>query len=560
MAPLTWRNVDAPNMSGSAALMESAQNSFTNAMDLLTKNADRAAAQRRQTASQQALAGLAGIQNPNEVANYISGLDASQLSPEALEVMMRQPEVLLDRQRQQLGLDEIRGDIGWKENSREGILNSAAARLEARRQAGAEGDLRQAYDTLSGLSGHALLAALQDTGGLESSTADWQSRRGTETAYNDNRHKLAVSNSARDYVYGNLYQNANNAEEAKLRARQEIDDPELLQTVESMIDGSGDERFQIRDENIEDVFKSDASMSELANRITNDHDTINLDITNRIQSNPLTSFAAAKATFEGLLEDGSPGDIAAALEKSGISSAGIGWDGINQDFDDIIQELGKTGIKVDRKDVAVASMETARTSGIAFNDNLKNNKKAIADLLRSTKDFSAMRLANNDLQQFESFNSILENNAAEIENLRTRHHVEMSKGQTDRADRTKAAIEELLQESRSKIEDYIDKRTKSNDEPEEGNTDSSGRESSPRVGVGPDMNTYNQALQNAAANAAKIRNSRAEYERNRQPVAIPLPYGGVSMEYPPIDSGVSVGVPTPAVPNLVNDLLRRWGQ
>ena len=207
MAVLTWKNVDAPNLNGAGALIAGAIDSFNAAMDNLRVSAERAAAQRRSGYSSRALAGLAEVQNAEDVGGYIQGLNAEELTPEALSVMMQQPGVLLERAAKQVAIDDARGDLQYEQDTRAGALQAAAARAEAQRLS-VLGDRQGSLDILQGLDGYAALSALDDFGSIASNYGQFQTQRQNEYNFGrkvdeDNARKrgMAVADQLANQVF-----------------------------------------------------------------------------------------------------------------------------------------------------------------------------------------------------------------------------------------------------------------------------------------------------------------------------------------------------------------------
>ena len=107
MAPLTWRNVDAPNLSGAAAITESSSKAWGDAMGIMGDMMAKRREQRIGAASAAALAGASGITDPVAFAEYMKTVDATQVSPEALGMLMGRPQELVELRGAELSNENV---------------------------------------------------------------------------------------------------------------------------------------------------------------------------------------------------------------------------------------------------------------------------------------------------------------------------------------------------------------------------------------------------------------------------------------------------------------------
>lgn len=456
MAVLTWRNVDAPNLNGAGALIEGATNSFNAAMDNLRVNAERAAAQRRSGYSSRALAGLAGIQNAEDVGSYIQSLNAEELTPEALTVMMQQPGVLLERAAKQVALEDARGDLQHEQATRAGALQSAAARAEAYRLA-AGGDFQGSLDKLQGLSGYAALSAMDDFGPVSSMYSNYQNQRSADYNFG----KKVDEDNAREQgelIADELLDKVYDRKEAEklIIANKELS-PQVQRAALTALNNFTDEQIQRKEEGDMGLFDPSVfpDLTAAATDNARDAEFVNADIRNRRMAEPLVAFHdSLKAIQEG---SGDPTKgkqtVSDLLEARGIDAKTnmIGWGGPNQLISNIKADLEKEGIRVSDEEIVAAIDTTARVSSIPFVDALRNDTDATKEILRRAKDPEEMAKVLDEANKYETITTKLSDLDAKIARANDQFTVYAGKGQTDKAIKAREAAEKLLAEQRKII-------------------------------------------------------------------------------------------------------------
>ena len=457
--PLTWKNVDAPSLAGTGDLLAGAQSSFANAMATLQAGAEAAAAQRRQRYSAKALQGLAGVQDPNAVAGYLSSLNAEDLTPEVMAIAMKQPDVLLERQKFGLGLEEAKGDLQFKVNSREGAL-AAMDNLMAMRNASMRGDTEGALQQQEGITNpfelQAIMGANED---IYQNATDFRTTRDANKTYADNLEAEQRTDRLRTNFYENLLPNANSKDEA-IRTFMDSDaSPEDKQAFEAMMADRTDEEFQRIDPTTTTIFEQSPVLNEAAVQNESTQNWLNTVITDKVEANPITRFETfSRKLSEATNDDGSQKTAVDKLQEVfGIEAPGlIGWDGMNQQIEDIKDRAQAAGLSVDENDVIAAIRENQTTSGIAFVDTQVFNTDGVFETLKSVKDPTLSRASLAELDNFDRFNERLTTIGTKLESLSAQERVERGKGQTTRAAETAKAIAELLDQQTTLMETFME--------------------------------------------------------------------------------------------------------
>lgn len=461
MAVLTWKNVDAPNLNEAGALIAGATDSFNAAMDNLRVNAERAAAQRRSGYSSRALAGLAGVQNAEDVGGYIQGLNAEELTPEALSVMMQQPGVLLERAAQQTALEDTRGDLQHEQDTRAGALQAAAARAEAQRLS-VLGDRQGALDILQGLEGYAALSAMDDFGSIGSNYGQFQTQRQNEYSFG----KKVDEDNARERGMSVADQLANEvfdrAEGERLIMADETLTPQEQRAALNAWNDLSDAQIQRKVEGDMGLFDPSVfpNLTTAANDNARDAEFINADIRNRRQAEPLVAFQdSLKAIQEG---SGDPTKgkqtVSDMLEARGIDAKTnmIGFGGPNQLISNIKADLEKEGILVSDEEIVAAIDTTATVSVVPFVDSLRNDTDATKEILRRAKDPEEMAKVLDEANKYETITTKLSDLDAKIARANDQFTVYAGKGQTDKAIKAREAAEKLLEDQRKIISSHQD--------------------------------------------------------------------------------------------------------
>lgn len=458
MAVLTWKNVDAPNLNEAGALIAGATDSFNAAMDNLRVNAERAAAQRRSGYSSRALAGLAGVQNAEDVGGYIQGLNAEELTPEALSVMMQQPGVLLERAAQQTALEDSRGDLQYEQDTRAGALQAAAARAEAQRLS-VLGDRQGALDILQGLDGYAALSALDDFGSIGSNYGQFQTQRENEYSFG----KKVDEDNARERGMSIADQLANQvfdrAEGERLIMADETLTPQEQRSALNAWNELSDAQIQRKEEGDMGLFDPSVfpNLTTAANDNARDAEFVNADIKNRRMTEPLLEFQDSLKAIQAGSGDPTKGKqtVSDLLEARGISvSSWTGRKGPNAIIGDIKLALEKEGILVNDEEIVAAIDTTAKVSKLGWDDTLVEDQEGVKKILRRAKDPDELAKVLNDANKYETITTKLSDLDAKIAKANEQFTVYAGKGQTEKAIKAREAAEKLLAEQRKMLSEY----------------------------------------------------------------------------------------------------------
>lgn len=262
---LTWQNVDAPNLNGAGAMIGQATSGINDALAGLRASADRASAKRREAYSAKALAGLAGVTDPNSVAAYLQTIDPSKATPEFMEAAMRQPGVLLDRAAKQVELRNAEGDLSHEQGTRAGALEAASAIINANKIAGTTGDVDKAYEGISGLTGYAAIAAQDAAAGLVGTAKEGLGYRDAMMDFNEKVENEELDDFTTDYFQNNLLINANSKDEArnKIITDNSLTAPQRERML-ATVDKTEDSTYQFINPELEDRFAADPITQENA--------------------------------------------------------------------------------------------------------------------------------------------------------------------------------------------------------------------------------------------------------------------------------------------------------
>lgn len=398
MAILTWQNVSAPSSGGMGGALGDVNAAFASAMEGLRVASDRARANRRAAYSTEALLGLTGVQNANDVGAYAQGLDSDMLTPEALAIIQAQPGLLLDRQVKTNQIRDMDADFTWQEDARAGELVGVQKALAARHLAGTTGDIQDMATLTQGADGHAQRTILENFGSVLDD-------RDTYTGYVKDvfEHNQAVTdydttNMARNLIQNNLRNSALTKNQAvHLLDKMPDLDPRVREKAQAQLSGMDDSFFQSQD-----ILSPQSTLAA------------NQSLQQQFSANQMSAKAVADTheaylnaqpenQYLGILDSmGSGGtglvgqQLADKMVEMGVTSPGFDWDGINQDIERIYNKFvveGKNNpnaVIPTRAEIAAAGVATARTSNIAFVDSLKSgNDDQIMKTIRSVREGGA---------------------------------------------------------------------------------------------------------------------------------------------------------------------------
>lgn len=461
MARLTWQNVEAPNLLGAGNLIGNATSAFSSAMDNIRQAAARAQAEERAAYSARSLAGLAGVKNPEDVGAFIQSQQADMLTPEALQVMLNQPGILLDRASKQTSLDDARADLAWQEGDRAGQLESAGAITEAQRLA-LLGQRDEALGIISGLTGHAARNAASENviGDIGGNFGDFQTQREAEDNWGQKIDNRNTEDYARDYVINQVIPEATNKADAErfIMLNQQLSPKEKEAAIKELSSYS-DEQIALTDPNATGAFDSELAPTRVS--ILNDNqfgaNFIKQDISNKRSGDDLVVFSDNLDSINKNAADPNvgPQNLVKYLEETaGVSSGGIGWDGLNQDIDNMVATMKGKGITVSRAEVAAAIQATAKTSNMAFVDSLVQQPEAVERLLTRAKDPEQMKASLGEATKLENVTAKIDDITSRIQKLDTDFKSFSSKGNVAKAKKAESDIDKLLKEQSALIKQY----------------------------------------------------------------------------------------------------------
>lgn len=455
MAVLTWKNVDAPNMSGAGALLESANNSFQNAMGTLQKAADRSQMQQRAAASARMLQGLAGVKNADDVAAYLAGQDATMLTDESMKIALGQADVLQGRAVKEIELQNARGDLDWETNSRQGSLG--AANLLAQAAAAAQaGNADEANRIASSGNNPYVQMALND--GRRDYVGDAASRQSLD----ENRYSFGrtVENDENADIVtqkiSDLRGSANNVAEAReallkdstLTAKQKEDGFAKLGAMD-------DSAFNFADPNTPASFSilgdnDSAARQQVANMQI---DAINKDINAQLQSLPsynynnhLSNLTAVQGDRESGKQTGDEREVGQGFfdpAKYLTDTVGISTGYFQRNIENQLQNLADkattaNGRTVSKAEVAAAIASTYEAGGLAnFGDKYLDETKVL-NLLAEMKDPKRGLEASAREAEIKNSADSIKSSSAQVDRLLAKAQNQMAKGQTAAAEKTRA--------------------------------------------------------------------------------------------------------------------------
>lgn len=499
MAALTWKNVDAPDMTAAGSLMNSANNAFSNSMDILRKASDRSRAQNRAAYSARMLQQLAGVKNADDIGSFISGFDASDLSPEAMNLVLRQGDVLQGRAIKDVELANAKGDLAWEQDDRAGQLAAAPMLAEAAKRAVA-GDVDGAFAISQGLDGHALRNFNSGTGSFlndASSRQDLDEKRydfGEKVTKDEDQKFLTdkVDEYRRNYNDKAEARNAViNDKTLKPKHREQ-----LLSAVDAMDDGA----FNFADPNQEASFAlmGDNDAAQKQNTIASDLDFIGKNIEADLQSLPSYNYkkhfdnisaiqgdrAAGKQVGDERVEgEGYFDPVSYLRDTVGITE---GWRAgrVLEHINDIKADAkNKTGKDISNEEAAAAIAASSGQGGLLNRGNRVVDAKKAVDLLVQMKDPEQSAAFTGKENKIKGERDSLKKQSQNVEKYLAEAQNQLAKGQNDKAQESYAKAKEAQNALLTAISDYNEKNIAGPNIPENGTITSQPQQNGP---VAPD--------------------------------------------------------------------------
>lgn len=91
MAALTWKNVDAPNLSSTASITGASTDAWAKAMEVMSATLGRAKQSRMDSSTAAALGSLAGADDMASFQEAMKNIDLGAISPEAAQIILSRP-------------------------------------------------------------------------------------------------------------------------------------------------------------------------------------------------------------------------------------------------------------------------------------------------------------------------------------------------------------------------------------------------------------------------------------------------------------------------------------
>ena len=435
MAALTWKNVDAPSLGGTGDLFNAANASFGNAMEMLRATAEQQQGQKRAATSAQMLAQLAGATDPTQVGELIKQFNPEELSPEALQIAMSQPGVLLDRQMKGVELQNAQGDLQFDQNTRAGQERAASVRAQAQAMSLA-GDATGAAQLLASLDDpYALSAAIGDFSSLGSNEAGYNSR--TQDKYNFGRtvDENNLDDFATTYFQNNVMANAINKDQARAFVMNDQTlQPKEREKLLAQVDASSDEQYQIVDPYAQDMF----SNTELGQTVTNAGQFVQTDITSQLEQSPRLQYENMMKNMES--DNGEEGGGFIDPTQFLVDTIGLNdgfWTGIPPEraINQVIAEAAKPEngrMTISPREAAAAIATSYTLAPINANSRLANAGEA----LKVIKDYrDPEKIKENQARDnfFTQYADKAQSAEAKIQGLMADYTQYVNRGMTDKA-------------------------------------------------------------------------------------------------------------------------------
>ena len=496
MAALTWKNVDAPSLGGTGDLFNAANASFTNAMEILRTTAEQQAGEKRAATSAQMLAQLAGATDPTQVGQLIQQFNPEELSPEALQIAMAQPGVLLDRQMKGVELENARGDLLFDQNIRAGQERAAAIRARAQAMSLA-GDATGAAKLLASLDDdpYALSASIGDFSSLGSNEAGYNSR--TQDKYNFGRtvDENNLDDFATTYFQNNVMANAINKNQARAFVMNDQTlEPKEREKLLAKVEASSDEQYQIVDPYAQDMF----SGTELGQTVANAGQFVQTDIQSQLEQSPRVRYQTMMKNMES--DNGEDGsgfiDPAKFLEEQ-IGLEPTVWIGTTpeQSINRVVADAAKDGINITPREAAAAIATSYQLGGLGT--RRVADSEAALNIIKDQRDPEKIKESQARDNFFTQYAQKAQSAESKIQSLMADYTQYVNRGMTDKAAKTTEQIISAQEGLVALYDEYQAKR---------GEVLGEGRDNNP-----PDNNnvidTIGQGMNNVNQNAANgVRN------------------------------------------------------
>lgn len=503
MATLTWKNVDAPSLGGAGDLFNAANASFRNAMEMLRATAEQQASEKRAATSAQMLAQLAGTTDPTQVGQLIQQFNPEELSPEALQIAMAQPGVLLDRQMKGVELENARGDLTFDQNTRAGQERAAAVRAQAQAMSLA-GDATGAAKLLASLDDpYALSAAIGDFSSLGSNEAGYNSRMQNEYNFGRTVDENNLDDFATTYFQNNVMPNAINKNQARAFVMNDQTlEPKEREKLLARVESSSDEQYQIVDPYAQDMF----SGTELGQTVANAGQFVQTDIKSQLEQSPRVRYQTMMENMES--DNGEDGsgfiDPAKFLEEQ-IGLEPSVWIGTTpeQSINRVVADAAKDGINITPREAAAAIATSYQLGG--FGTRRVADSEAALNIIKDQRDPEKIKEDQARDNFFTQYSQKAQSAESKIQSLMADYTQYVNRGMTDKAAKTTEQIISAQEGLVALYGEYQAKRDKILDKKDDNNP-SDNKNVIDTVGQG--MGNVNQNVVNGVgSDAAKVVNT-----------------------------------------------------
>jgi hypothetical protein len=497
MAALTWKNVDAPTLGGAGDLFNAANASFGNAMEILRATAEQQAGQKRAATSAQMLAQLAGATDPTQVGQLIQQFNPEELSPEALQIAMSQPGVLLDRQMKGVELENARGDLLFDQNTREGQAQAASVRAQA--QAMSMTDPEGAAKLLASLENpFALTAAIGDFSTFSGNAQSQLNLEKDEYSFGRTIDENNLDDFATTYFQNKVMANAIN----KNQARAFVMNDQTLQPKErekllAQVEASSDEQYQIVDPYAQDMF----SNTELGQTVTNAGQFVQTDIQSQLEQSPRVRYQTMMENMES--DNGEEGsgfiDPAKFLEEQiGLEpSLWAGWTP-EQSINRVVADAAKDGINITPREAAAAIATSYQLGGLGTNRRVADPEAAL-NIIKDQRDPEKIKESQARDNFFTQYADKAQTAESKIQALMADYTQYVNRGMTDKAAKTTEQIISAQEGLAALYQEYQNKRDEVVGAPPPPAPSAAARAvSTAAQGIGSTASTMSQMLEAAA--------------------------------------------------------------
>lgn len=454
MAPLTWKNIDAPNFVGTGNLMSGFGASLGQLGADLRERADRRRQQGVDSYSADALMKLAGVRDQAQFDALRQGLDGSKMSTPALDLFFQHPGLLLEREKlgTEIAGQRIQNDgsviqnTGFQlDNDQQRITNAdLQGDLEAERQGRADQALfnpvraravemasKGQYDAAATLlsdfaaknpSASGLAASAQEE--LLGRYRDHQEVRGVDENRNLEIQGRERGNRALDYVHkaGNTF--ATKAEAIAYANRDSsIGSEQDRQAIIQQISSVPDEQWMPVDPMAAEAFPNWAGRTGVAARdIWRGEQSESAAAIAQIESaqtnNNAYQFKVLQDNITAKTADKNITDAPAVLKEMGFDDGYIRT--ATEDVNWVENEMRKLGSAVSPQAVLAAVVQMRNTGFIDSNKNFVENEEAAVQLLKDMIDPANIKAQTEQGLRLDGFKKDLADKVSQIEAQRTR--------------------------------------------------------------------------------------------------------------------------------------------